>query len=454
MSALSNISRRILSSKKYTLKPFSSLSPLLRMNNSTFANITSEKAVSLENEYGAHNYHPLPVVLSKGSGPYVWNPEGVRFYDFLSAYSAVNQGHCHPRIVDAMIEQAKSMTLSSRAFYNDKLGAYEKFVTEYFGYEMVLPMNTGVEAVETALKLSRRWAYDVKGVPINEAIVLSPSGNFHGRSLGAISLSTDEDSRHHFGPFVPNIGSYFPDGKREIRYNHAEDLEEVLEMVGDKVAAFIVEPVQGEAGVVFPSDGYLKKVAELCKKHNVLFIADEIQSGLGRTGYKLAIDHDGLHPDIVLLGKALSGGVYPVSAVLSSKEIMLTIKPGEHGSTYGGNPIACATAVTALKVLEEEKLCENSAKMGALLIAGINKDYDFIKEVRGRGLFCAIEVNPENCNGKRAWDLCLILRDLGLLCKPTHDHIIRLAPPLCINEEQINECIKIINTGLDQFASQ
>ncbi|OLY84447.1 Ornithine aminotransferase [Smittium mucronatum] len=417
------------------------------------AHTSSKESVELENEYGAHNYHPIPVVLSRGEGVLVYDPEGNKYFDFLSAYSAVNQGHCHPKIVKAMTDQASKLSISSRAFYNNMLGKYEKFVTEYFGYEMVLPVNTGVEAVETGLKLARRWAYDVKGVKDNEAIILTPQGNFHGRTLGAISMSTDEESRGRFGPFVPNIGSNFPGSDRPIRYNNAQDLEEVLEECGEKVAAFLVEPIQGEAGVVIPSPGYLKRCAELCKKHNVLLICDEIQTGLGRTGYKLAVDFDGIHPDIVLLGKALSGGCYPVSAVLSSKEIMLLIKPGEHGSTYGGNPIACATAIAALSVLRDENMCENSKILGKRLLGGINPNGNkVIKTVRGRGLFCAIEVDPQNCNGKTAWDLCLILRDNGLLCKPTHDNIIRLSPPLVITESQVDECIEIINRGIEEFS--
>ncbi|PVU97362.1 hypothetical protein BB561_000571 [Smittium simulii] len=417
--------------------------------------VTSEQAKSLENEFGAHNYHPLPVVISRGEGVYVWDPEGKKYYDFLSAYSAVNQGHCHPKIVQAMVDQAKKLTLSSRAFYNDRLGLYEKFVTEFFGYEMVLPMNTGVEAVETAIKLARRWAYDVKHVPVDEAIVLTAKGNFHGRTIGAISMSTDDDSRYKFGPYAPGIGPVFPDGSRVIRYNHAEDLEAALEQCGDKVAAFLIEPIQGEAGVMIPDDGYLAKCAELCKKHNVLFIADEIQTGLGRTGYMLAVDHDKVKPDMVLLGKALSGGVYPVSAVLSTRQVMLTIKPGEHGSTYGGNPIAAETAIAALQVLRDENLCENSRILGQRFRDGLmNNNFDFVKEIRGRGLFSAIEVDPSKCKDQKAWDLCLILRDLGLLCKPTHDNIIRLSPPLVINEEQIDDCVRIILEGIKIFAEK
>ncbi|OMJ19326.1 Ornithine aminotransferase [Smittium culicis] len=417
--------------------------------------MNSKDSVELESKYGAHNYHPLPVVLSRGEGVFVYDPEGNKYFDFLSAYSAVNQGHCHPKIVKAMVDQASQLCISSRAFYNNMLGKYEKFVTEYFGYDMVLPVNTGVEAVETGIKLARRWAYDVKGVKENEAIILTPKGNFHGRTLGAISMSTDKDSRDRFGPFVPNIGSNFPGSDRYIRYDNIQDLEEAFEQCSDRLAALLIEPIQGEAGVMIPSDGYLKKCAELCKKHNVLLICDEIQTGLGRTGYKLASDYEGIHPDIILLGKALSGGCYPVSAVLSSKEIMLLIKPGEHGSTYGGNPIACATAIAALTVLEEENLCENSKILGKRLINGLNPNNNkVVRSIRGRGLFCAIEVEPENCNGKEAWDLCLLLRSNGLLCKPTHENIIRLSPPLVITESQIDECIEIINRSIEQFSKQ
>ncbi|OMH84770.1 Ornithine aminotransferase car2 [Zancudomyces culisetae] len=416
--------------------------------------LSSKEAIELDAKYGAHNYHPIPVVISKGEGVHVWDPEGNKYYDFLSAYSAVNQGHCHPKILNAMIDQAKLVTLSSRAFYNDKLGQFAKYITELFGYDMLLPANSGAEAVESAIKIARRWAYDVKGVPNNEAIVLAAEGNFHGRTTGVISMSTDPESYERFGPFLPLVGASCPNGKHVIRFNHAEDLEEVLEAHGDKVAAFLVEPIQGEAGIMVPDSGYLKRCYDLCKKHNVLFIADEIQTGLARTGNMLACEHDGVRPDIVLLGKALSGGFLPVSAILSSKDILLLIKPGEHGSTYGGCPIACATAIAALEVLVEENLCEKSRVLGERLRGGLNKiQSPVIKEIRGRGLLNAIEVNPASCKGKTAWDLCLLLKDNGLLCKPTHDTIIRLAPPLIITEEQIDECVEIISKCVQEFSA-
>ncbi|KAJ2603350.1 ornithine aminotransferase [Coemansia sp. RSA 1722] len=413
---------------------------------------TSAEAMHLEDTHGAHNYHPLPVVVSRGSGVHVWDPEGRKYYDFLSAYSAVNQGHCHPRIVAALTEQASRLCLSSRAFYNDRLGAAEKFITEYFGYEMMLPMNTGAEAVETAIKLARKWGHMRKGLD-NNAIVLGVEGNFHGRTMGIISLSTDPDCRNGFGPFMPGITAVNPDTGAHIRYNHAEDLEAVLEAHGDRVAAFLVEPIQGEAGIKIPEPGYLKRCYDLCKKHNVLFICDEIQTGIGRTGTLLAIEHEQIHPDIVILGKALSGGMYPVSAVLSSKEIMLCIRPGEHGSTYGGNPLACTVAVAALEVVRDEDLTAKAGELGERFREGLRKiDSPLIKEVRGRGLLNAIEVNPTA--GKTAWDLCLLLRDRGLLAKPTHDTIIRLAPPLTITAEQLDECVEIIVGAISDFSKK
>ncbi|KAJ2776591.1 ornithine aminotransferase [Coemansia javaensis] len=412
---------------------------------------TSAEAIELESAYGAHNYHPLPVVISRGSGVHVWDPEGREYYDFLSAYSAVNQGHCHPHIVGALVKQASQLCLSSRAFYNDRLGAYERFVTGFFGYEMVLPVNTGVEAVETALKLARKWGHVHKGLRGN-GIIVGVAGNFHGRTMGAISLSTDPDCRNGFGPFMPNITAVNPDTGAEIRFGHAEDLEAVLEAHGERVAAFVVEPIQGEAGVKVPPAGYLARCAELCRKHNVLFICDEVQTGVGRTGTLLAIEHEGVRPDVVILGKALSGGVYPVSAVLSSREIMLSIKPGEHGSTYGGNPLACAVAVAALEVVRDEGLVARARDLGERLRAGLAPAaaLPLVKEVRGRGLLNAIELNP--VEGKSAWDLCLLLRDRGLLAKPTHDTIIRLAPPLTITAEQVDECAAIIVRAIEDFS--
>ncbi|KAI9505644.1 ornithine aminotransferase [Coemansia spiralis] len=411
---------------------------------------SSKEAMELEDTYGAHTYHPLPVVISRGEGVYVWDPEGKRYYDFLSAYSAINQGHCHPHIVKALTDQASQLCLSSRAFYNDRLGAAEKFITQFFGYEMMHPMNTGAEAVETAIKLARKWAYLNKGLD-STSYIIGVANNFHGRTLGAVALSTDPTCRNGFGPYVPNVMATNPDTGAEIRYNHAEDLEAVLEAHGDQVAGFLVEPIQGEAGIIVPEPGYLKRCYELCKKHNVLFICDEIQTGVARTGTLLAIEQEQIRPDIVLLGKALSGGAYPVSAVLSSREIMLSFKVGEHGSTYGGNSLACAVAVAALEVVRDEKLAERAHTLGKRFREGLRKtNSPLIKEVRGRGLLNAIEVN--NVEGKTAWDLCILLRDRGLLAKPTHDTIIRLAPPLTITAEQLDECIDIIVKAVDDYS--
>ena len=393
--------------------------------------------LELEEKYGAHNYHPLPVVLKEGKGVYVTDVDGKQYYDFLSGYSAVNQGHCHPLIIDALIHQAKSLTLTSRAFHNNILGEYEQFITEYFGYDKVLPMNTGVEGGETAIKLARRWAYSVKGVPGNKAKVIFAEGNFWGRTLAAISASTDPSSYKDFGPFMP--------GFETVPYNDTVALEKAFQ--DSNVAAFMVEPIQGEAGVVIPDEGYLKAVRDLCTKYNVLFIADEIQTGLCRTGKLLACDHEGVRPDILILGKALSGGTMPVAAILADDEIMLTIKPGEHGSTYGGNPLACAVAIASLKVLRDEKMAENAEAMGILLrdeLAKLNSP--LIKAIRGRGLLNAIVIGHEN--PEASWDLCLALRDNGLLAKPTHGDKIRFAPPLTITKEQILECVEIISKSL------
>jgi ornithine--oxo-acid transaminase len=404
----------------------------------------STKAIELENKYGAHNYHPLPVVLERGEGVFVWDVEGRQYFDFLSAYSAVNQGHCHPVILRAMIEQAKKMTLTSRAFYNDALGEYEKFITAYFGYDKVLPMNTGAEAVETALKLARRWGYEKKGIASDQAKIVVCENNFHGRTITIVSLSTDPDSYGNFGPTTPGI--------LKVPFNDSAALEAVLQ-ADPTVAAFMVEPVQGEAGVVVPDEGYLTRCAAICKKYNVLFMADEIQSGLGRTGKRLACDHEGVKPDVLILGKAISGGVYPVSAVLASDEIMLTIKPGQHGSTYGGNPIACKVGIAGLTVLKEENLSENSAKLGKVLLAELQKIKaefpELVKEVRGLGLFAALVIRETE--ERNAWDVCVKMKDLGLLAKPTHGDIIRFAPPLVITEEQLHECVAIIRKALTFF---
>ena len=404
--------------------------------------LKSSNLMELEDNYGAHNYHPIPVVLERGEGVYVWDVNGKKYFDFLAAYSAVNQGHCHPRIIKALIDQAQKLTLTSRAFYNSILGEYEKYITLYFGYDKVLPMNTGVEGGETALKLARRWAYDVKGVEKNKAKVVFANGNFWGRTLAAISSSNDPSSFEGFGPFLP--------GFELIEYNNLNALEEAIK--DPNTAAFMVEPIQGEAGVIVPDNNYLKGVRALCTKYNVLFIADEVQTGLGRTGKMLACDHEGVKPDILILGKALSGGTIPVSAVLANNEVMLTIKPGEHGSTYGGNPLACAVAMEALKVLKDEKLSENSEALGIIFRDEMNRlknESDLITDVRGKGLFNAIVIKERN--GKTALDICLKFADNGLLAKPTHGDIIRFAPPLVINREQLMECVNIIRHVILSF---
>jgi ornithine--oxo-acid transaminase len=402
----------------------------------------SQVLMELEDQYGAHNYHPIPVVIERGEGVFVWDVEGKKYYDFLAAYSAVNQGHCHPRLIKALTDQAHKLTLTSRAFYNSVLGEYEKYITTFFGYDKVLPMNTGVEAGETALKLARRWAYDVKGVPENKAKMVFAKGNFWGRTLAAISSSNDPSSFKGFGPFLP--------GYELVDYNDLTALEKALQ--DPHTAGFMVEPIQGEAGVVVPDNGYLKGVRDLCTKYKVLFIADEVQTGLARTGKMLACDHEEVKPDILVLGKALSGGLLPVSAVLANNEIMLTIKPGEHGSTYGGNPLACAVAMEALKILKEEKLAENSERLGIIFRAEMNKlktETDLITLVRGKGLFNAIIIKEKN--GKTAWDVCVKFAEEGLLAKPTHGDIIRFAPPLVITEAQLTDCIAIIRKVILNF---
>ena len=404
----------------------------------------SEVLIEKENKYGAHNYHPLPVVLERGEGVYVWDVDGKKYYDFLSAYSAVNQGHCHPKIVNAMVEQAQKLTLTSRAFYNDKLGNYEEYVTNYFGFDKVLPMNTGAEAVETALKISRKWAYEVKGIPENQAQIIVCENNFHGRTTTIISFSNDETARKNFGPFT--------DGFIKIEYDNLEALENALNS-SKNIAGFLVEPIQGEAGVYVPSEGYLAKAKALCEKHNVLFIADEVQTGIARTGKLLAVHHENVQPDVLILGKAISGGVYPVSAVLCNDEIMNVIKPGQHGSTFGGNPVAAAVAIAALEVIKDEKLAENAERLGIILRDGLNKiaeKNNLITLVRGKGLLNAIVINTDE-ESDLAWEICLKFRDNGLLAKPTHGNKIRLAPPLVMTEEQINECLEIIEKSLNEF---
>ncbi len=386
--------------------------------------------IDLEERYGAHNYHPLPVVLERGQGVFVWDVEGNRYYDFLAAYSAVNQGHCHPRIVEALTKQASRLALTSRAFYNNRLGEWEQYMTQLFGYDRMLPMNSGAEADETALKLCRKWAYKVKGIPRNAAKIVVCNGNFHGRTITIVSMSSDPDAYNDYGPYTP--------GFINIPYNNLEVLEKTLQ--DPDVAGFLVEPIQAEAGVYVPEDGYLAKAAALCKKYNVLFIADEVQTGLARTGKMLACDHEGVRPDILVLGKALSGGLYPVSCVLADNEIMLTIKPGEHGSTYGGNPVAAAVAIEAMKVMVDEKLAENAEKMGKIFREGMRAiPSDLIESVRGKGLLNAVAIKP--AAPKSAWEICLAMKENGVIAKPTHGHIIRFTPPLVINESELRDAI-------------
>jgi len=402
--------------------------------------LSSEQVFTREDKYGAHNYHPLPVAIAKAKGVYLWDVEGKKYFDFLAAYSAVNQGHSHPKIVEALKRQVDTLALTSRAFYNDVLGEYEEYVTKLFGYDKVLPMNTGVEGGETACKLARKWGYTVKGIPDNQAKIVFAEGNFWGRTLAACSSSTDPDCYGGFGPFMP--------GLELVPYNDLAALEKSIS--DPNTCAFMVEPIQGEAGVMVPDDGYLTGVRELCTKHNVLFIADEVQTGLARTGRRLCVDHENVRPDIVILGKALSGGVYPVSAVLADDEVMLTIKPGQHGSTYGGNPIAARVGMAALQVLEDEKLAERSAELGKMFLSELKKlNPEIVEKARGKGLMNAVLIRPTERFD--AWRVCLKLRDNGLLAKPTHDHIIRFTPPLVITEEQLQQSIQIINTTINSF---
>lgn len=401
---------------------------------------SSKEYIELEDRYGAHNYHPLPVVLSKGEGVFLWDVEGKKYYDFLSAYSAVNQGHCHPKIIQALKDQASILTLTSRAFYNDTLGEYEKYITDFFGFDKILPMNTGAEAVETAIKLCRKWSYQKKGLSPETAKIIVCDGNFHGRTTTIISFSNDSDSRDEFGPYTP--------GFINIPYNDLDALKEVLK--DESVAGFLVEPIQGEAGVIVPDEGFLQQAHQMCKEANVLFIADEIQTGIARTGKLLAVDYENVRPDILILGKAISGGVFPVSAVLADDEIMMCIRPGEHGSTFGGNPLANKVAMTALKIIEEENLIDNANELGKILRKELeNIDSDMITEVRGKGLLNAIVIRPKN--GKEAWDVCMKLRDNGLLAKPTHGDIIRFAPPLVITKNQLADCVDIIRETILSF---
>ncbi|MEX0288650.1 MAG: ornithine--oxo-acid transaminase [Flavobacteriaceae bacterium] len=405
---------------------------------------TSEDAIALEDRYGAHNYHPLPVVLSRGEGVHVWDVEGKKYYDFLSAYSAVNQGHCHPKIVGAMLLQAQTLTLTSRAFYNDMLGKYEKYTTETFGFDKLLPMNTGAEAVETAVKICRKWAYEKKGIPENEAQIIVCKNNFHGRTTTIISFSNDAVARENFGPYTQ--------GFIKIEYDNLRALEEVLES-NKHIAGFLVEPIQGEAGVYVPSDGYLRTAKALCEKHNVLFIADEVQTGIARTGKMLACDYEDVHPDILILGKALSGGAYPVSAVLADDEIMGVIRPGNHGSTFGGNPVAAAVGIAALEVVKDEDLATNAYELGLLFREEMSKyisNSSVVKKIRGKGLLNAIVINDSE-EGSTAWDICMAMKENGLLAKPTHGNIIRFAPPLVMNKEQLLDCVSIIISTLKSF---
>jgi ornithine--oxo-acid transaminase len=402
--------------------------------------MNTQDYINREDKYGAHNYHPLPVVLERGEGPFVWDVEGKRYFDFLSAYSAVNQGHCHPKIIKALTDQAKILTLTSRAFYNSVLGEYEEYITRYFKYDKVLPMNSGAEADETALKLCRKWAYKKKGIKDNNAKIIVCEGNFHGRTITIVSMSTDPDAKKDYGPFTP--------GFIIIPYNDLSALENALR--DPDVAGFLVEPIQGEAGVFVPDEGYLKKSYDLCKSKNVLFIADEVQTGIARTGKLLACDHEGVRPDILILGKALSGGTLPVSAVLADDEIMLTIKPGEHGSTFGGNPVAAKVAIAALEVIKEEKLAENSERLGRIFREEFSSiKSEMIELVRGKGLLNAVVIRPKN--GKEAWDVCLAMKDNGVIAKPTHGHIIRFAPPLVITEKQLREAISLIKESFKLF---
>ncbi|KAI9794882.1 MAG: ornithine aminotransferase [Peltula sp. TS41687] len=436
----------------HPLKPANQSQTNGNLASSKYHASSTEEAIENECIYAAHNYHPLRVVLSRGSGTSVWDPEGKKYLDFLSAYSAVNQGHCHPELVKALTEQAQRLTLSSRAFYNDVFPKFAEFVTKTFGYDMVLPMNTGAEAVETSIKIARKWGYKVKGIPENEAIVFSAADNFHGRTFAAISMSTDPESRDLYGPYLPNIGCHIPSTGQVIRYNLVSDLRSALEAHGTQTAAFLVEPIQGEAGIVVPSDDYLKEVKALCEKHNVLLISDEIQTGIARTGKMLCSEWSGIKPDLVLLGKAISGGMYPVSCVLGSNEVMLTIEPGTHGSTYGGNPLGCAVAIRALEIVQEERMVERAEKLGHLFRKGLEDiQSPMIQIIRGKGLLNAIVIDESQTGGHSAWDLCMLLKEKGLLAKPTHQNIIRLAPPLVITEDEIDTALGIIRSALSEL---
>ncbi|TAQ85864.1 hypothetical protein B7494_g5803 [Chlorociboria aeruginascens] len=426
--------------------------PVSALADARYHATSTSQAIEIEHKYAAHNYHPLPIVFARAQGCSVWDPEGKHYIDCLSAYSAVNQGHCHPELVQALCEQASRLTLSSRAFHNDVFPKWAEKVKDVFGYDMVLPMNTGAEAVETAIKIARKWAYKVKRVPQGKALIFAAGENFHGRTMTAISMSTDPESRDNYGPYVPGVSALNPSTNKPIRFDNISDLEAVLEEFGKDTAAFIVEPIQGEAGVVVPADDYLTKAHELCKKHNVLLICDEIQTGIGRTGRMLCSQWAGIKPDMVTLGKAISGGMYPVSCVLGSKEIMLTIEPGTHGSTYGGNPLGCAVSIRALEIMEEENLTEKAEKLGHMLRQGLEDlKSPMIKLVRGKGLLNAVVIDEAETGGHSAWDLCMLLKSKGLLAKPTHENIIRLAPPLVISEAEIVEALRMMKEAIAEL---
>ncbi|PGH17829.1 ornithine aminotransferase [Polytolypa hystricis UAMH7299] len=426
--------------------------PAATTRASNYHATSTAAAIDAEREYAAHNYHPLPIVFARASGTSVWDPEGRHYLDFLSAYSAVNQGHCHPELVKTLVEQASTLTLSSRAFYNDVFPKFAEFVTKFFDFDMVLPMNTGAEAVETAIKIARKWGYKVKGIPHNEAIVLSVEDNFHGRTFAAISMSSDPESRENYGPYLPNIGCKIPGTDRPIPYNNKEALREAFEKAGPNIAAFLVEPIQGEAGIVVPDEDYLKEARALCDKYNALLICDEIQTGIARTGKLLCHQWSDIKPDLVLLGKAISGGMYPVSCVLGSKDVMLTIEPGTHGSTYGGNPLGCAVAIRALEIVRDENMCERALELGQIFRDGLNAiSNPMIQTVRGKGLLNAVIIDETKTGGHSAWDLCLLMKEKGLLAKPTHQNIIRFAPPLVITEEEIHAALKIIKDAMNQL---
>ncbi|EKD14031.1 uncharacterized protein L3040_007962 [Drepanopeziza brunnea f. sp. 'multigermtubi'] len=435
------------------LKPTApTFQPVASLSESKYHSTSSAGAIETENKYAAHNYHPLPMVFARAEGCNVWDPEGKQYIDFLSAYSAVNQGHCHPELVKALCEQAGRLTLSSRAFHNDVFPKWAEKVKDVFGYDMVLPMNTGAEAVETAIKIARKWAYKVKGVEQGKALIFAAAENFHGRTMTAVTMSTDPESKDNYGPYVPGIAAVCPITNKPIRFNNVEDLEIVLQAHGKDTAAFIVEPIQGEAGVVVPEDDYLTKVQELCKKHNVLLICDEIQTGIGRTGRMLCSQWANIKPDMVTLGKAISGGMYPVSCVLGSKEVMLVVEPGTHGSTYGGNPLGCAVSIRALEIMEEENLTARAETLGKILRQGLEDlKSPMIQLVRGKGLLNAIVIDESKTGGHSAWDLCMLMKSKGLLAKPTHQNIIRFAPPLVITEEQLMQSLKIIGEAITEL---